>query len=147
MFYRIDLATSTEVYEYDNDTVQKDLDHYNASHWMDLIDHDWKVFKTETDANKFVTQYNQTLKRLNKLKTSVNLKGLPCLLYKRRYLVLSALGLKLVTKRDYLKKNLLPGDLFYFHDQTYYLICELKKITKNKEGLYEYEFIVSNQDS
>lgn len=99
---------------------------------------DFRLFETEIEAEKFIEKYNQALQSLKTLKNES--PKVPCILYKRRYLVLSKMGLKNFTVRDY-KKPWEPGQIFAFHDQTYFLKAKLIHLYKVEDG-YRYDFQV-----
>lgn len=132
--YCIDLDTSRpQILELSKEELAYDIEFYGG---LKRIPPDRRVFKTEDEAKIFLEDYSATMRRLKRLPAD---NGYPCMLYKRRYLTLSAMGLKLYTERDYLKPWK-KGQLFNFHDQTYYLTVRLKKISKLKDGGFRYDF-------
>lgn len=99
---------------------------------------DYKVFETESDAHKYLKTYEATLKGLDNKKICKS-RDYPALLLKRRYIVQILLGEKKSTLRHY-KKLWPPGQLFNFHDQTYFLSVRLESLERQSSGLYEYKF-------
>ncbi len=137
--YCIDLtAKNIEVLEYTSEILKEDMEFFSVKNAMDLNDYDYKVFKTEKEADDFLNKYLKTLKTLNNNKICKS-RALPCLLYKRRYIVQTLLGLKNQTFRHYQKKWK-AGQLFNLHDQTYFLTVKLRKITKISKNNYKYDF-------
>lgn len=137
-FYCIDLDSSRpEVLDFSGDELQKDLDFFNVQNALELSDYDRKVFKTEAEADTYLSRYFFAKNSLDNNEICKSRK-LPAMLYKRRYIVQTLLGEKLQTFRHY-KKNWKPGQLFNLHDQTYFLTVELISITKVRDN-YCYKF-------
>lgn len=123
---------------YSVDDIEKDLKFFQCDKVSDLIDNDWKVFKTEKQAEKFLSLYETTLKSLDNAKIK---KGkFPCILLKRRYIVTSLMKLKTSTYRNYLKKDWKVGDLINFNDQTFFLTVKLTNIEQVDENLWRYDY-------
>lgn len=90
--------------------------------------------------DQFIEKYNCTKKALADFCLS---RSLGCILNKRHYLIMAALGLKTETTVKHLIKNIKIGDLFNLFDQTYFVTVKLKKLTPIKEkGIqyYTYQF-------
>jgi hypothetical protein len=136
-YYCIDLDSKRpEVLEYGEQALAIDLKEYQASDPLELQDFDRRVFKNDSDAEQFLDKYNAILNALDLYcRRSADA---PCILYKRRYIVLAILGLKTYTERHY-RKDWQPGQIFYFHDQTYFLRCRLKSIVSIGDG-YRYHY-------
>jgi hypothetical protein len=119
-----------EVVEYDPEVYAADLKEWG----QDLDDYDFKVFTSLESANEFLESFKS---HYSKLKDHITVKG-PCLIYKRRYLVLTSMGLKLQTFRSY-KKQWTPGTVINLYDQTYFLPVKLTSIDSCEEG-FKYSF-------
>ena len=91
-------------------------------------------FTDEAKAHEFLDQYKKAYKSLSKKKSNV-----PKMLYKRRYMVLSKMGIKRSTVRDY-NKNWKVGQVFELYDQTYFLQVKLTSMKKNKDKTFTYYF-------
>ena len=137
--YVIDLDVKRpEVSFLDAEGLDLDFKFYKTQNIDDLSDNDRKYFRTEKEAEEFLSRYLKVLDSLDNARLCKD-RSLPNMLYKRRYLVLSLLGLKSHTKRKYDKKWK-AGQLFNLYDQTYFLTVKLKNVFKNTEGLYQYDF-------
>ena len=138
-YYYVELARpKLAVYEFEPDNLNELLDVDGLSHPMELNNYDTRVFNSESDAEKFLKRYEFTLKGLNNA-TICRSRKLPAILYKRRYIVLSLMGLKMQTFRHY-RKNWKVGDCFNLHDQTYFLTVRLTKpISETPDG-FRYDF-------
>lgn len=140
--YCIELdSKKPEVLELSGEELEFDMKFYNAKKPTDLSDVDRRVFDTEEQADEFYKIYMETLKSLDNKKICHS-RDLPCMLYKRRYIVQSLLGEKMSTDRHY-KKNWKTGDLINLHDQVFFLTVKIKKITEMKDDdgiFYRYDF-------
>lgn len=135
----IDMEKSKpEIMEYTKAILEDDMAYFGVKNAMALDDCDWRVFQTEAAAEKFLAKYNETLEKLKRGEFCKS-RDLPCLLYRRRYLVQSAMGLKLNTVRHY-KKPWKKGDLFNLHDQTIFLTVRVKSIVETSDGGFKYNF-------
>lgn len=135
----IDLdSKNPEVLEFSGPELEEDMRYYNASSPLDLTDPDRRVFLTEEDAEKFLDTYTRALRTLSNERICVS-RELPGMLYKRRYIVLSLLGLKTKTVRHY-RRDWKPGQLFNLHDQTFFLTVELTELVEREDGYFEYRF-------
>ena len=141
VIYCVDLdARRPQVLEFGGEELAFDLEFFEAEAPMDLETYDRRLFETYEAAETFLDAYTKTLKSLSNEKICLS-RDLPAMLYKRRYMILTILGLKLQTYRGYLKKDWKPGDLINLHDQTYFLTVRLKKIYFDDEvEQYCYEF-------
>lgn len=138
-YYYADLVRNGQIFELDNSELQAELADLGVSKIEELNDYDRRFFKSLDDCNEFLDEYEETEERLRRGDFCKS-KALPCLIYKRRYLILSAMRVKLQTFRKY-SKNWKTGQLFNLYDQTYYVTAKLKKITyDSKEKLYCYDF-------
>lgn len=105
---------------------------------LDLVDNfNTKVFKTEAQAEKWLQKYTSIKKHL--AKNAKARKDLPKMLCKNRYIILSALGEKLYTRRSY-KKNWEVGQDFQLYDQTVFLTVRLVEIEDTKDGYFTYHY-------
>jgi hypothetical protein len=131
-------SKNPEVLEYTPIELQKDLEFFGYSDVMQLNDFDWRVFKTERQADNFLKKYQKTLNSLDNKKICKS-RDLPAMLYKRRYIVQTLMREKLQTVRHY-KKDWKKGDLFNLHDQSFFVTVELVSLRKIGDSLYEYKF-------
>ena len=133
--YCVDLDKSLEVLEYSGENLAYDMEHYNVADPILLSDPDRKVFRSEAEAEAFLERYIGTLERLPEI--CQREKGVPCLLYKRRYIVQAIMKEKTFTQRKY-RKNWEPGQLFQFHDQVNFLTVRLTSLTQTIQGAWKY---------
>jgi hypothetical protein len=139
MFYIVNLESKTpEVLEYTPKIMNDDLHHFKLKDPMELNDYDWRVFKSEREADRFLKKYMATLNSLDNKKICKS-RDLPAMLYKRRYIVQTLMKEKLQTIRSY-KKKWKAGDLFNLHDQSFFCTVELVSLTELGDNLYEYKF-------
>lgn len=118
-----------------------ELEYHNTSNIMDLENHDWRLFKRVSGAQKFLENYNKTLLDLPNMHLSAK-KELPKMLLKRRYLVTSLMNVKTYTTRKF-KKDWKKGQLFQVYDQTFFVTVKLKSIkerTIDGETYYQYDY-------
>lgn len=136
----IDLdETHPEIKYIDKEGLELDFKAYKTRSLEKLSDNDRKYFSTFEAAETFLKKYLSILNNLHKLKIC-NSRDLPAILYKRRYIVQSLLGLKNQTYRDY-KKDWKPGQLVNLHDQTNFLTVRIKKIAFCEERQsWKYDF-------
>lgn len=127
------------IFNYDHSEYLEDLKFFKVKNWRDFNpkSHNAKIFDSIQKAEKFISDWNATLDAFERGDFKRDVLA-PCLIYKRQYLVLSALRLKNVTIRSY-KKNWKPGKIINLYDQTYYLPVKILKITQTQFG-YEYHF-------
>ena len=148
-YFFVDLEASDKtikVHEYDLDSLKKDLRIFGLKKIADLNDYDWRLFDSEKKANAFLKSYQTIKKKLSNRQISKS-RDLPAILYKRRYMVLSLMGLKSQTYRDY-SKPWKVGQLFNLHDQVFFLTVKLKSITYDKKDkLYCYKFSLPGRSS
>lgn len=104
----------------------------------ELDGYDHRVFDTALEAEAFLEQYLEQLDTLSNARICKS-RDLPAILYKRRYMIATLLGLKNHTYRDY-KKKWTPGQLFNLHDQVFFLTVRLKSIKSVGGGDYKYDF-------
>ena len=143
IYYCIDLDSKCpKVLEYSGDALKNDMEFLNVSNALEIADYDRKVFKTELEAENYLTRYNLTKSKLKEL--CVKRGSYPTLLYKTRYLVQTLHGEKLQTFRDSphvnnFMRNVKPGDFFNLTTQTYTHTVQLKKRTKiGKKWRYDF---------
>jgi len=106
---------------------------------LDLCDnYNTKIFKNESDAEKWLEKYKDAESGLDKKGTT----GIPKMLCKRRYIVLSALGEKSVTIRSK-GKLWSKGQLFQLYDQTTFLTVILTDLILRSDGKTEYHYKVA----
>lgn len=134
----IDLDKSTEILEFHPSEYNKDLESFKKNSVYELQDYNRRIFRTESEASKFRLEYLTALRALDNSRICKS-RDLPCMLYKRRFIVLSLLGLKNQTFRHY-KRNFERGTLFNLHDQTYFLTVRLDELIEHKKNLFEYRF-------
>lgn len=123
---------------YSVEDIKADLKYFGLKKPMELDDYDFKVFRTEKDANSWLKRYSKLLKSLNN-KRICKSRDLPAMLYKRRYMVQTLMGEKMQTYRSY-PKMWKPGQLFNFHDQVFFLTVRLTSINKVGRKSYRYKF-------
>ena len=141
MYYHIDLtARKPTISEYFGETLKNDLKRENLKNPLDLSCHEFKVFKDLDSAVNYYNLYYDTLENLDNSKICKNRK-LNSLRLKRFYIVQVFLKEKIYSYQAK-NKNWKKGDLFNFHDQTFFITCELISITKteNKNYPYLYKF-------
>lgn len=127
-----------QVLEYLDGDLRADMEDEGADDPTDLSDWDRRVFKNERAANAFLKRYCRVLKSL-KSKGWCYSRQLPSMPYRKRMLVLSIMGLKSYTCRDY-RKDWQPGQLFNLHDRTHFVTVKLIKITKVGPREWRYDF-------
>jgi hypothetical protein len=139
MEYYIDLTKSRpHVGKFTPQRLANTLDSFGLKSVKELVGHyDRPVFETREEAELFLKFY---LKKLDGLENKKICKSreLPCMLYKRRYMIQTLLGLKNQTYRDY-EKPWKPGQLFNLHDQVFFLTVRLLSLTETDEG-FKYSF-------
>lgn len=133
-------ASRLQVYEWPEADLKKHMKEEGVRNPLDLEDYDCRVFDSEKKAEVFLKQYKEILNSLTN-KRLCKSRDLPAILYKRRYMVLSLMGLKPQTYRGY-KKNWKTGQLFNLHDQTFFLTVRLSSLTYEKSTGYCYKFKV-----
>ena len=140
--YYIDfLDKKPSVSEYEKKYLNEDLTEAQTSDVMKLDEPDWRVFKDPKHAHEFLARYLYILNHeLDNKKICVS-RDLPCMLYKRRYIVQSLMGIKNQTYRSYFK-DWKPGQLLNLHDQVHFLTVRIKKITQTKDDEWRYDFTV-----
>jgi len=130
---------SLRVEEYDLASLKDDLKEWGGKKITDLNDYDWRLFDSKAKAESFLKKYKEIKKGLSNRRICKS-RDLPAILYKRRYMVLTLMGLKPQTYRDY-KKPWMAGQHFNLHDQVLFLTVKLKSLTYDKkEKLYCYKF-------
>lgn len=139
MYYIIDLERAKlDIKTLTNEDIKSDMEFFGVDSPEQLNDFDWKVFSTLKAARAWLAKYQSHKRGLKKLKSA---KDLPkaCLTLKRRYLVQTSMNEKLFTIRGY-EKKWKSGQLFYFHDQTYYILVKLKNIVQLTPNEFRYDF-------
>ena len=141
--YLVDLQDrKPSVLIYSKDDIGDDLEFYNAKTPLELSDLDWRIFNSEDQAERFLRYYQKARDLITENKNGRFLRkdfSLPCMLYPRRYLALTFLGLKTETYRHYDKPKWELGDHFYFNDQFRFIKVCLTGKTHNSEGwCYKY---------
>ena len=137
--YAIDLdCRKPSVTLFCGEALKNDMAFFKASRVEDLADYDRKIFTRLDKAEHYLEVYNATLKNLDN-RDICKSRDLPAMLLKRRYIVQTILGEKFQTFRNY-KKNWMPGQLFNFHDQIFFLTVKLKSITEVKNGQFRYDY-------
>jgi hypothetical protein len=142
LVYCVDLDTPRpEVLEFSGDDLEADLEYFEVSSPLELDNYDRRVFLSEVEAEAYLNTYLKTLRSLDNAKICKS-RQLPCMLYKRRYIVQTLLNSKMYTERHY-KKNWKPGVLFNLHDQTYFLtvrLTQLEELEDDDGVFYRYYF-------
>ena len=115
-----------------------DLKHFKLKDPLKLSNYDYKVFDSEAKAEKWLIKFNKTLNELDNKKICKS-RDLPAILLKRRYMAQTLMKEKLQTYRNY-KKDWKNGQLFNFHDQTFFLTVKLISIKLVKDKGYCYKF-------
>ncbi len=139
------LKSKPEVLDFSGNELTEDLKFFNCKSPLDLNNlpeygngYDRRVFLNESDAESYLKKYLKILKSLKNSKICKS-RELPCMLYKRRYIVQTLLGEKNQTFRHY-KKHWQPGQLFNLHDQVNFLTVELISLKEVGINCYEYKF-------
>lgn len=139
VFYIDFLDKNPIISEYEKKYLNDDLTESKAVDPLELDEPDWRVFKNPKHAHEFLARYLHILNHdLDNEKICVS-RDLPCMLYKRRYIVQSMMGVKLNTFRSY-EKLWKPGTLINLNDQTYFLTVEILKIRKVSSDEWRYDF-------
>lgn len=120
------------------DDIRADMKAEGASSPIKLDDYDFKVFRTEREANSWLKKYLRILKSLSN-KRICKSRDLPAMLYKRRYIVQTLMGEKMQTYRAY-PKPWRPGQYFNLHDQVFFLSVRLTSLKKVGKNSYRYKF-------
>ena len=127
-----------KVLPYPSHEIIDDLKYFKKKRVSELNDYDFKIFKSQNEADKWLAKYNLILKNLSNKKICKS-RDLPAILYKRRYMVQTLMGEKLQTYRTY-PKDWKKGQLFNLHDQVLFLTVKLVSLKKIEENLYLYKF-------
>lgn len=99
---------------------------------------DRRLFRTLIDAETWLGQYRLALSDLTRV-TLATPTTLPAIPYKRRYMALTLMGEKGMTRRT--SRKLWPkGTVFRFHDQTYSVGVRLRRIYQVEPGVYQYDY-------
>lgn len=137
--YCIDLdAKNPRVLIYSGDALKNDMAYLKAKKPTDISNFNRRVFDTKDQAENFLSLYNHTLKNLDNKKICKD-RTLPSIRLFRRWLILTILGVKCYTIRKE-KKKWQSGQLFNFHDQTFFVTVKLKSIVDLYDGSYRYNF-------
>lgn len=127
-----------KVTPYLKEDVKADLKYFGLKNPKQLDDYDFKVFRTENEANAWLKKYLQILRSLSN-KRICKSRDLPAILYKRRYMVQTLMGEKMQTYRHY-SKDWKRGQLFNLHDQVFFLTVRLTSLKKVGRASYCYKF-------
>lgn len=132
------LDSSPVVSKYDPRYLEADLADAETSDPKQLEDWDWRIFLSENAAHEFLGAYVHALRDLPRQPEGPRptRRYMP---YKRRYLILTLMGLKTFTDRSY-DKGWKRGDLFYLNDQTHFLLARVKRIEALGDGEFRYHF-------
>ena len=145
VFYIDFLDRRPIVREYEKKYLNEDLTEADTSDVMDLDEPDWRVFKDPKHAHEFLARYLHILNHELDNEKICLMKNIPCMLYKRRYIVQSMMGVKMSTFRHY-KRDWKPGQLINLHDQTYFLTVQIERIVKIKDGEWRYDFTIPKKE-
>lgn len=138
--YYIKLDTSKpKVRLYPSEAIKVDMKSSGAKSALALDDYDFKVFRTQKEADRWLGKYLKILRSLNNKKICKS-RDLPAILYKRRYMVQTLMREKMQTYRSYLKEDWRPGQYINLHDQVFFLTVRLTSIKKVGRGSYRYKF-------
>lgn len=138
--YAIDLdARRLEVGLFEGHELELDMAFFNVSSPTQLETWDRRIFRTEEDADSFLTAYKDALKHLPR---GNKRPELPCMLLKKRYLTLAVMGLKTYTTRSY-KKDWKAGQVFQFHDQEHFLPVKLTDVIALTNGEFRYHYVLN----
>jgi hypothetical protein len=130
-----------KVFEWPEENLRMHMRDESVRNPMALESYDCRMFYSEAKAETFLKRYKRVLGKLAN-KRLCKSRDLPAMLYKRRYMVLSLMGLKKQTYRRY-SKDWKPGQLFNLHDQVYFLTVRLISCTYDKtKRLHCYKFKV-----
>lgn len=117
--------------------LELDLEYFGYSSYKELNDYDFKVFETLNEAESWLEKFQKTLKSLDEKDLCLK-KGIPALLYKRRYLIQTLMGEKMQTFRDR-DIGVKSGDLMNLYDQTYILTVKVTRVIFHGHQ-FEYQF-------
>ena len=118
--------------KYERKYLEMDLWDIKSADPIDLDDYDWRIFLSQDDADEFLWRYMQTKSKLEAGKIETNKTfGLhvPHMLYKRRYIVQTLMGLKNQTVRKYFR-DWEVGQLVNLHDQKHFLTVRIMNLSK-----------------
>lgn len=124
---------------YPAESIKLDMKSEGARSPLALNDYDFKVFRTEAEANRWLSKYIKILRGLTNRKICKS-RDLPAMLYKRRYMVQTLMREKMQTYRSYLKIDWKPGQFINLHDQVFFLTVRLTSIKKVGRSSYRYKF-------
>jgi hypothetical protein len=128
-----------EVEMYSPARIRRLIEDDGATSLKDYTGYDVPLFKDDVSALNFAREFKAARAQLVPLKK--NTQKVPMILLKRHYMILTMLGLKMQTYREY-RKNWTPGQLFGFHDQTYCLVVRLKSLTETSDGFcYKFDLV------
>ena len=137
MYYHIDLtARKPTISEYFGETLKNDLKRENLKNPLDLSSYEFKVFKTLDSAVKYYNLYYDTLETLDNAKICKS-RELKSLRLMRFYIVQVVLNQKTFSYQK-TKKDWKIGQLFNFHDQTFFVTCKLISIEKTDNANFPY---------
>lgn len=143
---RIVPAKDLEVCEYEAYELWREMKVENVKRVEDLTDWDRVVFATEAAADLFLSDYRTVFAEITKAPFKYcTSRDLPALPYRKRNLVQTLLGAKLQTYRDYLRTDLIPGELFNLHDRTNFVTVKLKRIVQVDRQQWRYDFELVNK--
>lgn len=137
--YYIKLNTPRPVVRfYPVESIKADMKSEGVRSPLALDDYDFKVFRTEKEAKKWLEKYVKILRSLSN-KRICKSRDFPAMLYKRRYMVQTLMGEKMQTYRDY-PKPWKPGQYFNLHDQVFFLTVKLTSLKRLSRNSYCYRF-------
>jgi hypothetical protein len=138
-YFLIDLDKKVlKVEEYPQDDLKVDLRYFKLKDPLELSNFDFKVFDSEKKAMTWLKRFTDILSNLDN-KVICKSRELLTVLLKRKYMAQTIMGEKKQTYRSY-KKDWQKGQLFNFHDQTFFLTVKLSSIEKNGKFGYCYKF-------
>ena len=143
----VDLDESTlEVKEFGGSELKEDLEFFGFKNPKDLNTFDRRIFNSVKSAQNYIAKFKETEWRMRHAhlgnRAKLMGKSIPCMLYKRRYLVQTLMREKLHTIRSY-RKPWENGQVFQLHDQTHFVLVKLKSISEINDGqgrAYRYDF-------
>lgn len=129
-----------EQFSVEGQELKDDMKHFKVKCPTKISNWDMRVFKTSHEANDFYENYIDMMKNMKKYSVCTD-RNLPSLLFKKRYIALTLLGIKFYTTRTGERlKNANEGDLINIYDQTHFHTVRLTKKEKINDKEFKYSF-------
>lgn len=139
-YYFTALSRKQQIYEINERTLKAELADQGKSRIEELSDYERRFFKSLDDCNDFLDDYDKAMELIQNGFFCIK-KDIPCLIYKRHYLVLTALKIKNQTFRSY-RKSWNIGQLINLYDQKHYVTVRIKAIDKvGNQFRYDFELM------